>query len=280
MMSRVRRHFSWANIAMTVALVFAMSGGALAAKHYVLNSIQQVNPKVLKQLQGKQGAGGATGAQGSPGAAGAKGDQGPKGDQGEKGEIGEKGEKGEKGSNGLSVTNAALSKGNANCKEGGAELKVGAGSPTYACTGEKGEKGEKGEPWTVGGLPKGASEVGEWNVSQFINKGLEEGGEETAGTAISFNVPLKAAVAAGQVHFIQPGGIVPTGCSGTVEKPEAAEGNLCIFASILSKFVEFFPPAGSIAGGEGADQYGAQLIFLAEKGGEFHGAGTWVVTGG
>jgi hypothetical protein len=47
----MRRHLSYANVVATLALVFAMSGGALAAKHYLLNSVSQVNPRVLRSLR-------------------------------------------------------------------------------------------------------------------------------------------------------------------------------------------------------------------------------------
>jgi hypothetical protein len=47
----MRKHLSYANVVATLALVFAMSGGALAAKHYLLNSVGQINPRVLKSLR-------------------------------------------------------------------------------------------------------------------------------------------------------------------------------------------------------------------------------------
>jgi hypothetical protein len=82
-MKPVRRHLSYANIVATLALLFAMSGGALAAKHYLINSTKQINPKVLKKLKvpGKTGATGprgvgAAGLQGVTGAEGAKGSDG------------------------------------------------------------------------------------------------------------------------------------------------------------------------------------------------------------
>jgi hypothetical protein len=59
-----------------------MTGGALAAKHYLINSTKQINPKVLKKLHGKpgpQGARGIQGAQGTPGI------QGPAGAEGQSG---------------------------------------------------------------------------------------------------------------------------------------------------------------------------------------------------
>jgi hypothetical protein len=69
-----RRHLNYANVVATLALVFAMSGGALAAKHYLINSTKQINPKVLKKLRGNVGK---TGATGPAGAAGLQGKEGP-----------------------------------------------------------------------------------------------------------------------------------------------------------------------------------------------------------
>jgi hypothetical protein len=75
----MRKPFSYANVTATLALFFALSGGALAAKHYLVNSTKQINPKVLKALHGKsgpQGPAGATGKEGSPGKEGKEGKEG------------------------------------------------------------------------------------------------------------------------------------------------------------------------------------------------------------
>ena len=69
-MKSIRRHFSYANVVATLALLFAMSGGALAAKHYLINSTKQINPKVLKKLKGNAGSRGRSGAPGAAGVAG------------------------------------------------------------------------------------------------------------------------------------------------------------------------------------------------------------------
>ena len=47
----LRRNLSYANVTATLALLFAMSGGALAAKHYLINSTKQLNPRVLRSLE-------------------------------------------------------------------------------------------------------------------------------------------------------------------------------------------------------------------------------------
>lgn len=76
---------TYANVAATLALVFAMSGGALAARHYLITSTRQINPAVLKKLHGARGAVGPTGPvgpQGPTGEAGPKGGRGPTGLEG------------------------------------------------------------------------------------------------------------------------------------------------------------------------------------------------------
>ena len=84
----MRRHLTYANVAATLALVFAMSGGALAAKHYLINSTKQINPKVLKKLHGSRGPAGRPGSQGPQGRPGAQGTAGPAGPAGPAGESG------------------------------------------------------------------------------------------------------------------------------------------------------------------------------------------------
>ncbi len=78
-MNSLRTHVSYPNVVATLALVFAMSGGALAASHYLINSTKQINPKVLKSLKGKAGPRGLTGATGAPGPSGPTGATGSPG---------------------------------------------------------------------------------------------------------------------------------------------------------------------------------------------------------
>ena len=84
------RRPSPALVVATIALVFAFSGSALAAKplaakHYLLTSTKQISPRVLKKLKGTRGPRGHTGATGTTGATGATGDKGDKGDKGDPG---------------------------------------------------------------------------------------------------------------------------------------------------------------------------------------------------
>ena len=75
----IRRRCSYANVAATLALVFSMSGGAMAASHYLITSTKQIKPSVLRQLRGKRGASGARGVTGPQGTSGKEGQQGPAG---------------------------------------------------------------------------------------------------------------------------------------------------------------------------------------------------------
>jgi hypothetical protein len=85
------KSLSYANVAATLALVFAMSGGALAANHYLITSTHQISPKVLKKLKGRTGRTGKTGKTGLSGATGltgATGKEGPRGNEGPQGKEG------------------------------------------------------------------------------------------------------------------------------------------------------------------------------------------------
>lgn len=75
----MRPRLTYSNVVATLALFFALTGGAIAARHYLINSTSQINPKVLKTLRG---ATGATGKEGLAGKNGTDGKEGPKGEPG------------------------------------------------------------------------------------------------------------------------------------------------------------------------------------------------------
>jgi hypothetical protein len=105
MISSVRRHLSYANVTATIALLFAMSGSALAASkeftaepksrefNYVITSIDQLSPSVRAKLIAA-GKPGRTGPAGAPGATGSQGPVGPSGAAGTAGAGGLRGEPG------------------------------------------------------------------------------------------------------------------------------------------------------------------------------------------
>jgi hypothetical protein len=77
-----RRFISYANVTATLAIVLSMSGGALAANHFLLNSTKQISPKVLKKLKGRTGPTGPQGLTGPKGSTGPTGTTGPTGKEG------------------------------------------------------------------------------------------------------------------------------------------------------------------------------------------------------
>jgi hypothetical protein len=81
----MRKRLTYANVAATLALVLSMSGGALAASHYLVSSTKQISPKVLKKLKGATGKAGTTGKEGPAGKEGAQGKEGKEGKEGKAG---------------------------------------------------------------------------------------------------------------------------------------------------------------------------------------------------
>lgn len=98
MFSEIRKRATYANVTVTLALVFSMTGGAYAAKHFLITSTNQISPSVIKQLKAKKGAAGAPGPAGPQGPAGAQGKDGVNGVQGPAGPQGPPGTAGPPGS--------------------------------------------------------------------------------------------------------------------------------------------------------------------------------------
>jgi len=259
MFSRIRKRFTYANVAMTLALVFAMTGGAYAAKHYLITSTKQISPKVLKALKG---ANGKSGAAGLAGLAGAQGAQGPQGAAGAKGENGAPGAKGENGA-----------------------------------PGAKGENGTTGFTET---LPSKKTLKGEWNAD-----GSAPGAFTHFRSSVSYALPLVAGPATHYIRVEEGEGehleatVVKEGkCKGTVEEPEAAPGNLCVFAKQEENTIKEFvvdpgpPPVihrypvvckreteECFNGGEGeGSRFGFGMEALSIEEGLVFAAGTWAVT--
>jgi hypothetical protein len=269
MFSKIWKRITYTNVVVTFALVFAMSGGAYAAKRYLITSTKQISPSVLKQLKGSAGKAGAPGATGPQGAQGLPGAQGPQGTPGTEGKDGTEGKAG------VSVVGKTLGKGNKECPEGGSEFKTGA-TATYACN---------GSPWTASGtLPNGSSETGTWSTVYEATAA-----EQPMSSAISFTIPLKATP---EVHFIglkeelagepnEAAAIKEGKCKGSESEPEAASENLCVFAGGTTNMVELLLfktiPTHFIIS---PSPEGAVVVVASEGSGQVVGAGTWAVTGG
>jgi len=126
MISLLRNRLGIPGVISVIALVFAMSGGAWAAKKYIITSPKQIKPSVLKKLKGPRGKRGPAGLAGPAGEQGLPGANGLPGAKGAAGLAGAKGDTGAKG--------------------------------------DKGDPGDPGEPWTAGGtLPSGETETGTWH---------------------------------------------------------------------------------------------------------------------
>jgi hypothetical protein len=248
MLSPLRNRFGIPGVISVIALVFAMAGGAYAAKKYVITSPKQIKPSVLKKLKGKRGPAGPAGPAGA---------QGPAGPAGAKGDTGAAGANGSNGKDGTSVTTENILPEEECGEEVGGVRLLSASGEDFVCNGED---GEEGQPWTAGGtLPPGATQTGSFAYAGAEN--LE---------AISFAIPLASALDSTHVH------IAPNAnCPGSVADPKAASGHLCVYVKNGG------PPAGPYplnsaslpAPVTGADKAGAMLIV----GGEIWG--TWAVTG-
>jgi hypothetical protein len=265
-----RKHFNATSVVAVVALVFAMTGGAYAAKHYLITSTKQISPKVLKALRGKTG---------KIGPAGAIGPQGPQGPAGANGKDGASGVAGKDGTNGVGVTSAEVAKSSSTCsKQGGTEFTSASGKTT-ACN------GKEGSPWTdKGTLPEGSSERGQW----IITAPQSSGSFYQYITTISFPIPLAAALPTEHAHSIgveegagepsEAAAIKSGECTGNWQAPGAASGNLCVFVDPGSTISTLSQIENLESGEEGAGPSGALLG--AGVGSTFAFVkGSWVVTG-
>jgi hypothetical protein len=277
MFSRIRRHVSYANVIVVIALVLAMTGGAYAAKKYVITSTSQIKPSVLKSLQGKAGLAGAAGSAGAPGA------------QGPQGPVGANGSNGTNGTNG---TNGPAGATGPTGKPGTPGL-PGSPGPTgpAGVTGAAGATGPEGVCSTASCvLPSGATETGTWTLNA-IN--LPESGVELT-AAISFPIRLKEGSKEPEEHAfyfnkaetkeIEEGNTVGTsGCKiENKATPVAPKGELCVYTEEEHLEAMAFHTIRPATSSELSPQYGTVGAFVFFKAtGEpasVRTRGTWAVT--
>jgi Collagen triple helix repeat (20 copies) len=255
MLSNVRKHLTPSTGIALIALVFALAGGAFAANGgggspgnttksgtsaRALAMISKAKAKGKTGPRGPAGPAGKTGPAGPAGAPGPAGPQGPQGPQGTPGANGQNGTPGSPGANGESVTSKTVPTGSVKCSGlGGVEYTV-SGKTTLVCNGQTG---------FTETLPKGSTETGVWAAT----------GPE-AQAPISFPIPLSGALDGNHVHSVVEGSKTAE-CPGTVEKPAAAEGNLCVYqieTVTIKEIGIILNPA--LAFGSGAAASGADLI--------------------
>jgi hypothetical protein len=158
--------------------------------------------------------------------------------------------------------------GESECEErGGAMVDVqGGGSAVEVCN------GEEGSPWTTGGtLPSEQTETGAW--------GGAVGSAGIFHAPISFTIPLEGPIAESDVHVIDESGTPPApnaNCPGTVKRPEAAPGQLCVYVVYkgLVENIEVADPAGEV---ENSASVSGALVALEGPSGKW-AFGTWAVT--
>jgi hypothetical protein len=246
MFSRVCKHFTYANIMVTLALVFAMTGGAYAASKYLVTSTKQINPKVLKAIAGKSGAKGTTGP------------QGPTGPAGPAGPAGAPGAKGDNGANGTNAEATSFNGVKGACTAGGIEVK--SASPTVSLC--NGKEGKEGSPWTAGGtLPSGKTETGVW--------GFVATAEGAVIQAFSFPIQLAKPLEETNIHLIEPNQSSTEECPGTATEPKAKAGNFCLYARTLEVPLYGMGPVGGV---------GVQAIFTHSPDVGKGDGGSWAVT--
>ncbi len=182
---------------------------------------------VFAMFGGAYAASSSGGGKASTSAASKKGPRGPRGKTGPAGPSGPVGPQGPAG---------AIGPAGASGKDG---APGSAGLP-----GADGTDGVDGSPWTAGGtLPVGATETGMWSFASSKAEG-------SIAVPISFTIPLAAKLSPANVKFVSnTANPDPTNCPGTVEKPEAASGFVCIYeAPGAVNATHLFDNSPSVAG--------------------------------
>ena len=254
MFSIIRKRVTYANVAVTFALVFAMSGGAYAAGKYLITLTKQISPKVLKSLVGKTGPAGKNGTNGTNGVNGASGEKGAQGPQGSQGLEGKEGKAGEPG--------------------------------------KEGKAGANGTTGFTETLPAGKTETGTWSWFSLVAGGvtipisftipLSAKLAETQvhyvnrfNEEVVFPEPAKGLIFTGPTEVKQKS----TQCLGSVEAPSAEPGNLCVYTGESSfellRYL-FQNPAHGFPGTVETGTTGTVMWMAAEANADAFG--TWAVT--
>ena len=248
MFSRIHDKLGTAGLLIAiVALVAALAGTAIAAVGLNPQQKKEVK-KIAKKFAGEQGPPGPAGP------AGAKGDTGAPGASGK---------------DGVGVIASNVPKGAGDCSgEGGSKFVTG-GVTTFACNGE----GAEAEgPQTV--LNAGETETGLWSYAA----------KEVISTFMTISFPLRVEPAP-EFNWIGPSKPSTADCPGSYSDPQAAPGELCVYAkeAVSSGEGEDHHPNGLTTGSVGGEwttdpTSGVVAEFPIESGQEGYGFGSWAVT--
>ena len=124
-------------------------------------------------------------------------------------------------------------------------------------------------------LASGQTITGAWSINGFP----ATAGGQYLWAAVSFPLSLASSPAAPNENFIPFGGPSTTSCPGTVSYPQAAAGQLCVYASGSCGNAQFsclFSTRG--AGCSNADLSGFGIYMLSTVAGQSYCYGSWAVT--
>jgi Collagen triple helix repeat (20 copies) len=138
--------------------------------------------------------------------------------------------------------------------------------------GEKGEKGDRGEVGPAGPtettLPPGKTMTGLWSFNSNL--------QEHTYVPISFPLRYPSASESNPVsHWIGVGKPSTPACPGSAKNPEAAPGNLCVYAQ---EVVDMFLEAPLGVAGPPDEAFGLILEFESNEDAKGYGRGSWAAT--
>jgi hypothetical protein len=265
MSSMLRTRFGIPGVIATVALVFALTGGAFAAK-YLITSTKQISPSVLKKLKGAKGPAGAAGPAGAQGPAGLAGAAGARGADGARGATGPA------GANGQSVTTEAIGPFEDCDDQEGVRIDPG---DHVICDGKPGTNGTNGSPWVVGTAPSGAILKGTWSIPNVTAAGANE----RFPVPISFGVPVAGAETVVLREDGQPDPLAGFGleCPGTSTNPQLSNlpGVICAYGQNMQR-IKPWTTASLASNAAVFDKGGIVFIPESTEAGKVTGFGSWV----
>jgi hypothetical protein len=104
------------------------------------------------------------------------------------------------------------------------------------------------------------------------------GAATAAGSQMADNVSFHTTLSAAPIgHYIKVGDPLPVGCSGSVDAPNAAAGNLCIFEALNNGSTlarGFYSASGSIGS---TSNFGVGIYATAAAAGNMYVYGSWAV---